>query len=265
MINGQKIWTSGGHLADWGWLAARTDPDAPKHKGISLLMLDMKSPGIKVRPLINMGDQHSFNEVFFEDVRVPVEQRVGEENRGWYHLAVALDFERSGIGAYAGGRRTIERFTSVVKERPELWEHRNTLRHELAERALEVNVGTFLAYRVATMQAQGLVPNHEASASKLFGSELTQRLQLTGMHILGMSGMLRGASSRVPFDQAQVLPALGGEHGRGGHERDPAQHHGHPRSRPPEGVERACATLPTREIGRWRQVLHTQWTCPNRW
>ena len=135
----------------------------------------------------------------------PVEQRVGEENRGWYHLAVALDFERSGIGSYSGGRRTVERFTRVVKEQPELWQHRKTLRHELAERALEVNVGTFLAYRVATMQAQGLVPNHEASASKLFGSELNQRLQLTGMHILGMSGMLRGASSRVAFDQAQFF------------------------------------------------------------
>ena len=108
VINGQKIWTTGGHLADWGWLAARTDPDAPKHKGITMFMLDMKSPGVTVRPLINMADRHGFNEVFFEDVRVPATQVVGEVNRGWYHMAVALDFERSGIQAYAGGRRTVE-------------------------------------------------------------------------------------------------------------------------------------------------------------
>ncbi|MDE2933504.1 MAG: acyl-CoA dehydrogenase family protein [Chloroflexota bacterium] len=203
VINGQKIWTSGGHLSDWGWLAARTDPDAPKHKGISLLMLDMKSPGISVQPLVNIADQHSFNEVFFEDVRVPVEQRVGEENRGWYHLAVALDFERSGIAAYSGGRRNIERLTDIAEENPQLIEQRPGVRYELADRMVEVNVGTFLAYRVATMQAQGLLPNHEASASKLFGSELGQRIARTGMHLLGMAGQLRGDSSRFDIDQAQ--------------------------------------------------------------
>ncbi|MXZ89149.1 MAG: acyl-CoA dehydrogenase [Dehalococcoidia bacterium] len=203
VINGQKIWTSGGHLSDWGWLAARTDPDAPKHKGISLLMLDMKSPGISVRPLVNIADQHAFNEVFFEDVRVPVEQRVGEENRGWYHLAVALDFERSGIAAYSGGRRNIERLTSIAAENPQLVENRPGIRNELADRMVEVNVGTFLAYRVATMQGQGLLPNHEASASKLFGSELGQRIARTGMHLLGMAGQLRGESSRIDIDQAQ--------------------------------------------------------------
>ena len=203
VINGQKIWTSGGHLSDWGWLAARTDPDAPKHKGISLLMLDMKSPGISVRPLVNIADQHAFNEVFFEDVRVPVEQRVGEENRGWYHLAVALDFERSGIAAYSGGRRNIERLTRIAAENPQLVANRPGIRNELADRMVEVNVGTFLAYRVATMQAQGLLPNHEASASKLFGSELGQRIARTGMHLLGMAGQLRGESSRAEIDQAQ--------------------------------------------------------------
>ncbi len=203
VINGQKIWTSGGHLSDWGWLAARTDPDAPKHKGISLLMLDMKSPGVSVQPLVNIADQHAFNEVFFKDVRVPVEQRVGEENRGWYHLAVALDFERSGIAAYSGGRRNVERLTDIAEENPQLLEQRPGVRYELADRMVEVNVGTFLAYRVATMQAQGLLPNHEASASKLFGSELGQRIARTGMHLLGMSGQLRGDSSRFDIDQAQ--------------------------------------------------------------
>ena len=113
VINGQKIWTSGAHVSDWGWLAARTDPDAPKHKGITMFMMRMDTPGVTVRPLINMADGHGFNEVFFEDVRIPQTNVVGEVNRGWYHLAVALDFERSGIGAFAGGRRTVEEITDV--------------------------------------------------------------------------------------------------------------------------------------------------------
>ena len=194
VVNGQKIWTSGGHLADWGWLAARTDPDAPKHKGITMFMVDMKTPGIQVRPLINIADRHGFNEVFFEDVRIPADQVVGEVNRGWYHMAVALDFERSGVGAYSGGRRRVEKMVGLAKQRPDLLERRPSVKMELADRAVDIEVGTFLAYRVATMQAAGLVPNHEASASKLFGSEMGQRISQTGMHLLGMHGELRDDS-----------------------------------------------------------------------
>ncbi|MDZ7727958.1 MAG: acyl-CoA dehydrogenase family protein [Dehalococcoidia bacterium] len=194
VINGQKIWTSGGHLADWGWLAARTDPDAPKHKGITMFMVDMKTPGITVRPLINVADRHGFNEVFFEDVRIPNNQVVGEVNRGWYHMAVALDFERSGIQAFAGGRRNVERLVELAQANPQLLQDREKVRYELADRWTEVTVGTLLAYRVATMQAQGMVPNHEASASKLFGSEMSQRIALSGMHLLGTLGQLRDGS-----------------------------------------------------------------------
>ncbi|MCC7366738.1 MAG: acyl-CoA dehydrogenase family protein [Dehalococcoidia bacterium] len=208
IINGQKIWTSGGHNADWGWLAARTDPAAPKHKGITMFMLDMKSPGVTVRPLINMADHWSFNEVFFEDVRVPATQVVGEVNRGWYHMAVALDFERSGIQAFAGGRRTVENFVKIAKENTQLVDQRPSIRYELADRCVDVNVGTFLAYRVATMQAAGRVPNHEASASKLFGSEMGQRIQLTGMHLLGTHGQLRKGTKYEIVDQASAY--LGG-------------------------------------------------------
>ena len=202
VLNGQKIWTSGGHLADWGWLAARTDPDAPKHKGITMFMVDMKSPGVTVRPLINIADRHGFNEVFFEDVRVPATQVVGEVNRGWYHMAVALDFERSGIQAYAGGRKSVERLTNIARAHPELGKQRRTIRTELADRSIEVATGTFLAYRVATLQAKGMVPNHEASCSKLFGSEMGQRISSTGMHLLGMLGQLRDGTKHEVFDQA---------------------------------------------------------------
>jgi alkylation response protein AidB-like acyl-CoA dehydrogenase len=159
-----------------------------------MFMLDMKSPGVTVRPLINMSDRHGFNEVFFEDVRVPASQVVGEVNRGWYHMAVALDFERSGIGAFAGGRRNVERLTNIAKNNPSLIERRPSVKTELADRAVELEVGTLLAYRVATMQARGLVPNYEASTAKMFGSEMGQRIQLTGMHLLGTAGQLRNGS-----------------------------------------------------------------------
>jgi alkylation response protein AidB-like acyl-CoA dehydrogenase len=202
VVNGQKIWTSGGHLADWGWLAARTDPDAPKHKGITMFMLNMKTPGVTIRPLINIADRHGFNEVFFEDVRIPATQVVGEVNRGWYHMAVALDFERSGIQAYAGGRKSVERLTQIAKAHPELVKNRRTIRNEIADRAIEVATGTFLSYRVATMQAKGMVPNHEASCSKLFGSEMGQRISLTGMHLLGIAGQLRDGTKHQIYDQA---------------------------------------------------------------
>ncbi|MFQ5381617.1 MAG: acyl-CoA dehydrogenase family protein, partial [Dehalococcoidia bacterium] len=97
VVNGQKIWTSGAHQSNMGILVARTNPDAPKHRGISYFLVDMKTPGITCRPLVNMLHDHSFNEVFFEDARIPAKNRLGEENRGWYLAATTLDFERSGI------------------------------------------------------------------------------------------------------------------------------------------------------------------------
>src|SRR5436305_2755649 len=99
VINGQKIWSSYGHYSDWCFMLARTDPDAPKHRGISYFLVDMKTPGITLQPLVNMLDDYSFNQVYFDNVRVPKENLVGEEHRGWYIGATTLDFERSSIAA----------------------------------------------------------------------------------------------------------------------------------------------------------------------
>ena len=203
-------------------------------------MVDMKTPGVTVRPLVNMADRHGFNEVFFEDVRVPAKQVVGEVNRGWYHMAVALDFERSGIGSFAGGRKTVERLTDVAKANPELIAQRPSVRIELADRAIEVNVGTFLAYRVATMQAKGMVPNHEASASKLFGSEMGQRIATHRHASARHAGQLRDGSKhadRRPGARATSLPSP--RTVAAGHERDPARHHRDARPRPPARLNRA--------------------------
>ena len=115
IVNGQKIWTSGAHRADWMILLARTDPDAPKHKGITYFMLDMHAPGVQVQPLVNMADTHEFNEVFFEDVRIPAKNVLGEENRGWYGAVTTLDFERSSIGSAVGMRQNVEALIDFAK------------------------------------------------------------------------------------------------------------------------------------------------------
>ncbi len=199
VINGQKIWTSLAQRAQWGWLAARTDPEAPKHKGISTFVLPMDTPGITIRPLVNMAGQAGFNEVFFDNVRIPKDYLVGELNRGWYQVAVALDFERSGIQAYANGRRTLERLVSYVRDQPETLRRHPQVRLRLADRAVELAVGTNIAYRIPWMQSRGIIPNYEASISKLYGSELSQRLAATGLQLLGLFGGLAPGSTRAPL------------------------------------------------------------------
>jgi alkylation response protein AidB-like acyl-CoA dehydrogenase len=196
LINGQKIWTSGARASNWGWLAARTDPEAPKHKGISTFVVPMDTNGITIRPLVNMAGEAGFNEVFFEDVRIPKDFLVGEENRGWYQVAVALDFERSGIQAYTGARRSMERLVEHLKERGAL-KNRPTLRNEIVDRMIEIETGTIIAYRIPWMQSQGMIPNYEASMSKLFGSELGQRVALTTMRVLGTHGQLEPGSKHA--------------------------------------------------------------------
>ena len=199
VINGQKIWTSNAHHADWIFCLARTDPDAPKHRGISFFLLDMKSPGISIRPLINMAGQHGFNETFFDNVRVPKENLVGEENRGWYIAATTLDFERSGINRIAAATRVLNGIVEHVRATPSL-RQRPEIRAKLAELVLEFDIGRILAYRVAWMQSQKKVPNYEASMSKLFGSEMQQRLANFSVNTLGLGGQLAPGDRRAPLD-----------------------------------------------------------------
>ncbi len=208
VVNGQKIWTSAAHYCDWVLLGVRTDPDAPKHRGISLLLVDMKSPGITVQPIVDMRDSHYFNQVFFENVRVPRANLVSEENRGWYAMTTTLDFERSGIGSAAGSRRTMEEWVTFLRERGHAHLPDATWRSvvgRFADLAIEVEVGRNISYRVASMQARGEVPNYEASMAKLWGSELSQRLMLLGMRLQGLYGQLGPGSPRAMMD-GRVLP-----------------------------------------------------------
>ena len=190
VVNGQKIWTSEAHIADWIFALVRTDPDAPKHRGISFLTIDRHTPGLSVRPLVNMAFKHGFNETFFEDVRVPVSNRVGEENRGWYVGMTLLDFERSGISGAVDARGQVRRLAAHLRSAAAAPDSRlersPTLRSEIADRYVETEVGFNFAFRIVSMQHAGLVPNQEASTSKLFHSELTQAIGRTGTRALGL-------------------------------------------------------------------------------
>jgi len=194
IINGQKIWTSQAHYADWMFLLARTDPEAPKHKGISYFLLDMKSPGITVRPLINMANQTGFNEVFFENVRVPRSGLMGELNRGWYLATTTLDFERSSLSTGTASRRTLEELTSFAKQTKsngKLLFEKPSVRLKLADLWVDVNIIRFLSYRIVSLQERGMVPNHEASMVKVFNADFSQRLARSGLQILGLHGQLQ--------------------------------------------------------------------------
>lgn len=193
VINGSKIWTTLAHRADWIFMLARTDPDAPKHRGISFILVDMKTPGIQVRPIINMANGHEFNQVIFDNVRVPRRNLVGEENRGWYVAVTLLDFERSGIEYSAMARRLLDDvwgYASEVKHSGQPLAQVPWVRHLLADRYIECEVARLLAYNVAYMQGQGLVPNKEASMSKVFGSETLKRVTAASLEILGLYGVL---------------------------------------------------------------------------
>jgi len=199
VINGQKIWTSGGHRANQMFCLVRTDPEAPKHRGISFLLIDdiKNTPGLTIRPLVNMANRHSFNEVFFEDVRVPARNLVGEENRGWYVGMTLLDFERSGIGTTASQMHTLERLADSLRTLEP--RRRDTYRAKLAEHVVENNVARFLGYRIGDMQSRGLVPNYEASVVKIFQSELGQRIYNFGVNMLGLAGQMVPEESRAPI------------------------------------------------------------------
>jgi len=153
----------------------------------------MDAPGITIQPLINMAGEHGFNQVFFDNVRIPRDYLVGEVNRGWYQVAVALDFERSSISGVARAQRLLDDLVQFARQE-RVADGRPQVRARLAEMAIEVEVGRYLSYRVASMQQAGQIPNYEASVAKLYSSELDQRLARTGMELLGLYGQLHPRS-----------------------------------------------------------------------
>lgn len=217
VLNGQKIWTSGGHLQEYGILLARTDPAAPKHAGISMFFLPMKSPGVTVRPLVNMADAHHFNQVFFDNVVVSKEYLIGEENRGWTQTRTLLEFERSSIGANSGARRTLQQIRANFRRRwtPEMAGY-DAVRAEIAELWIRSEVSRMLSYRTASLQAVGQDASPVAALVKLFSSELNQDINRLAVRVAGLTGQVRrGEGERRPDWAAGLLSTVASTIGGG--------------------------------------------------
>ena len=202
IISGSKIWNQAYSGTDWMFMLVRTDPDAPKHRGISFMLVDMKTPGITINRIPMMWNALNCSLITFDDVRVPKKNLVGEQNRGWYVGAALLDFERSGVSRPATARRLLEELVAFCKETKrngETLAQDPLLRYRLAEMAVQVEACRLMCYNVAWMQSKGLIPNKEASISKAFGSELVQRLYGLGIQIMGPYGQLEPGSKWAPL------------------------------------------------------------------
>jgi alkylation response protein AidB-like acyl-CoA dehydrogenase len=207
VVNGQKTWTSFGHYADWCFGVVRTDPEAAKHKGLTYMLIDMRSPGVTVRPLKQMTGESEFNEVFFQNVRVPVENVVGEVNGGWEISIATLMFERGTLGAslQITFKRQIERLIELSRRidhngRPASED--SSIRQKLAQIYTEIEIFRLNQMRTLTRMARTGVPGPEGSIQKIFWSEMNQRMQQVAMEILGPFGQLT-RESEYSIDHGQ--------------------------------------------------------------
>ncbi len=197
VVNGQKTWTTNGHFADWNALIARTDREAkPNYRGLTFFLLDMKTPGITVNPVINMAGHHDFNEVFFDDVRIPKENVVGGLNRGFYVVMSLLDYERTTDPVYAMAGTYLEDLAEYARKNNLLTP---VLENRLAQLRADCEVARLHHYRVTWMQSRGMVPNTESAMSKMVSFELLQRVAEFGMELLGQYSQLTEESARVPM------------------------------------------------------------------
>ena len=211
VVNGQKTWTTNGHKAEHGILLARTNRDVPKHKGISYFLVDMKWPGITVQPIINMAEAHSINSVFFDNVRIPRDRLLGEKDQGWYLGQTTLNAERSGVRWHVPLQQLFDEIVEYVVEAGrnggfDPIEANQELRRKIADTHAQMRISWLLAYRVVWLQSQGEPPSYESSQSKLWVTELTQRVVGLGMEILGLYSQLApGAKGAVLHGKMQKL------------------------------------------------------------
>ena len=210
VVNGQKTFIGGADRADWCYMVVRTNVDVPKHKGLSYLLVDMKSPGITVRPFRNMLGAYILNDVFFDDVRVPKQNLLGKKDGGWYITVTTLDLERhvvmAGTGEY---RRLVDDLVLYCREQMrdgKALSHDPVVRQKLVERAIDIEDSRLLNYRVVWMADHGIIANYEASMAKLYATELAQRLANTGVNILGLHGQLKRESRGAPL--AGIIASL---------------------------------------------------------
>ena len=191
VVNGQKTWTTLAQHADWGFFLVRTDTESKPQEGISFLLIDMKSPGVTVRPIITLGGEHEVNEVWLEDVRVPVENRIYEENKGWTCAKFLLAHERTGIAGVARSKRGVERIKTIARsemdgDRPLL--ANPFFKRKVAELEIDLSALEYTELRTLASEASGRGPGPESSLLKIKGTEIQQRLTELALEAVGHYG-----------------------------------------------------------------------------
>ena len=179
VVNGSKIWTSHAHHANWMFCLVRTDPDAKPQRGISFLLIDMTTPGIKVDPIISIDGNHYLNQVFFDDVRVPIANRIGEENKGWTYAKFLLGHERTGIAGVGKSKRKVERLKAIAGVELEGGESilaDASFRTRISQAEVNLQALEFTQLRILAQEKAGQPPGPEASTLKINGTEVEQTL-----------------------------------------------------------------------------------------
>jgi len=201
VINGQKMWNTGAHTATHNWVAVRTEPEAPKHRGISMMIVPMDAPGIEVQPIWTMSNIRT-NAVFFDNVRVPRDFLIGERGQGFYYAAMALTFERIALGSVGMLRRLLEELKVFVRRGKRdgvplgriPW-----VRRAMADLEMRVEVGRQLGLLNAWLIDQGQVPVKEGGMAKVFATELNTHFASTGLEIMGLAGQLAPTAPAAPL------------------------------------------------------------------
>jgi len=200
LLNGQKMFNTHAHFVEYHWLGARTDPNVPKHRGISLMVVDLKSPGVTIRQMVTIAGWRT-NEIFYDNVKVPKKNLVGEQNRGFYYIMTALDFER--MFTFGAFRRMLEELVAYTKETKrdgKLLSKDPLIRQKLAEAAIELEVTYLLYYQLGYILDKGEVPNYQSSMQKVFATETAYRLTDIALQIMGPRGQLQTGSKWVPLN-----------------------------------------------------------------
>jgi alkylation response protein AidB-like acyl-CoA dehydrogenase len=200
VINGSKIWNSGAQRSTHEWLCVRTDPDAPRHRGISVIIVPVDHPGVTIHPLYAWSGYRT-NEVFFDDVRVPLSNLVGEVNQGWTYITGALDLERGALNNAGDLRRAVVELIRVAG-RPcrdgTIPLHDPVFARRLAQVQADADVAVLMGYQAASLLDAGVIPTIEVSVEKVFTSELRQRIADLAIDMLGPDGLLAYRSLRAP-------------------------------------------------------------------
>ena len=202
VVSGSKIWNSAHADSDWMFMLVRTNPDAPKHRGISFVLTELEgTEGVTIEKIPMMWNAYR-GLATFSDVRIPKKNLVGEQDRGWYVGAALLDFERSGVDRPAKAKKVLEdlvQFCKTNQKNGRLLSEDPIIRRELADLAVQIETTRLMCYNVAWMQSKDLIPNMEASITKAYGTEMINRLYGLGVTIMGIHGQLEPESKWAPL------------------------------------------------------------------